>query len=1350
MANNTRFIKVLSYKDAACMRFNGLPLYRLAVTLILCFVLWTPCAKANGFELTGFSTSSAGNAEEMRTYTVVDGLVGPVVPVIFQDSRGFLWFGSKSGGVSRFDGRTFEQFRLEDDLANGVTEQVLEDRWGHIWFLSRLPKKHEGTLSYFNGTNIETVGVATCLAVDRNGDIWAANNRGLTHYTGTYTSYSPDEPARSQKTKGSSIELTHYPFQEITDATVNVLFQSKSGTFWIGGSAADGILILSFDPNSSEFKAIDTNITRHNKDGTVDMAKSVPVLSSADGTYAIYDIAQGPYGIEHLWFAGRNLLLQFDGETLHQIRPDPQNQDQTHVETRSPDDTELHYDHFHYRRIWFCDGGKVKWWDGNGLRKLYQIGSGEHLTEQSDPRREASRPSNLLEFFGTLKMQDTLGNLWFVSPTSVYQYNRVSGLNKVYTIEDGLGSENIQTVFEEADGKIWFGHDNGATVFNPRSAFVNFKARPTLGSNSVHQIYENQDELWFGIPGGITLYIHNHLYQQRLHPDYLKNEVKPKTDALPVASESDPKLIGSKNSRAEIVKIFQNRRVSWLTIWLINRSNQTSSETIYTFFFRENLEFKQLSIRVQTEKGRKHHPEVLISSPENPCIAFGGWLFKPYSDGLKWLSPQGTHTFEFQESPRFEDIPKIEHGPSAIIDMHTDKYGKIWCYLEDGTVQSYMHLNRENIPEVVQPEVVPVTEIKPLRLPNPKVTSRESSENTAPKWFFNSEKKQIIYWNIEKLQEPTTVEGVFKAPPLAIWESADAAETAFIFPDGLKKYRGTQLIHEEDISIAEVNAALLTDAQVLWLATKQGAVRYDGTALKTYDIEDGFLVNDLRDVHEDTWGHIWFATWGGGAVRYDGETFTPVTTRDGLAHNSISDIHQSKDGHIWFATEGGVTRYIPADGALPFCNITAVKANETYTDIPATGFAFPSHVNDITFHFEGINPLRLRHHLTYEFKLLGLGENDWTRGSTQTPTHLLQDGVRQTFATSTPSNTDTSTPREDPSVTYQGLKPGKYTFLVKTYRKGWPYTSAPAAVNFTIATPFWAQWRSYLPYLILVGLLITIVPYLLARLLVNRRRVAGLRAEMQQKEEAEMQQLRAELEEARNMQTALLPTEVPEVEGLDVAGMSLPATQVGGDFYDYLNAGEKRLAIAVADAAGKGLRGALNAVLTNGMLNEIVQVQYNADVILTNLNASLVPRLYGRTFIALNLAIIDTENKQILYANAGQPYPILQREGTLVEIEASELPLGGMKRTQYGQERFELAPGDTYIFYTDGVIEALNSEEEMYGTERLKSVLVEAPEHLNAEELIASIFKDIEAFVQTAEQYDDITIVVVKHQPTTQ
>ena len=1341
---NRNFVKVSFHKHAIRVRFSRLSLWKLGMILILSSALWALCHKADGGLFDAFSTSNAGDTEEMHTYTVADGLIGPIVSTIFQDSRGILWFGSKSGGISRFDGDTFEQFRLRnnlasgitqqiledlgDDLASGITQQILEDRWGRIWFLTRLPAEPEGPLSYFNGTHIETVGVATCMTLDRDGDIWAANDRELMHYRGTYASAYTEKSDRGKGTKVVPIKLT-YQFPKTADARINVLFQSKDGTFWLGGSATGSILLLSFDPDVGF------------KNEVADIAKPPPVLASTDGTFAIHDIAQGPYGVDYLWFAGHNFLLRFDGGKLYQVLPNSQIEDQTDIQTTDTDDIGLHHDRFR-GHIWFSDRGRVRWWSRNDLQ-LYPEGS--------------------RELFGTLKMQDTLSDLWFATPTGAYQYNRNyrvsrrSRRDKTYTVEDGLGSDNIQTIFEAEDGKIWFGHDNGVTVFNPQSAFVNFKTRSVIGSNSVRRI----DYPWFSILGGTAYFedFDGFLYQQTLRPEYAESDAKSEKDMSLAEVEVAPKSVKSADRRTEIVGFF---KTDWLT-WLINKPEYTPTETLYTFFLKFDSEFKQLTIRVQTEKERNSHPEVVISSPHDPYIAFGGWLFKPYSDrldyspedrtyihsyGLKWLSPDGTRTFEFQSASQFEDIPKIKHGPSAIVDMHTDPDGKIWCYREDGTIQSYLNLDAKDIPKNVMFEHVPMTHIKPLRLPNPKVTSGESSENTVPKWFFNSEEKQIVYWDIEKPGEPTIIEGSFNAPPIAIWESADAAETTFIFSDRLKKYRGTQLIHEEDVRIAEVRAALLTKAQVLWIATKQGAVRYDGTTLKTYGLEDGFLVNDLRNVHEDTIGHIWFATWGGGAVRYDEETFSPVTTKDGLAHNSISDIHQSSDGYIWFATEGGVTRYTPMDGALPFCNITAVKANETYADIPATGFAFPSHVNDITFNFEGINPLRLRHHLTYEFKLLGLGANDWTRGSTQTPTtHLLQDTVTQTFATSTSTAPSTS---QGPSVTYQGLKPGNYTFLVKTYRKGWPYTSAPAAVNFTIATPFWTQWRNYLPYLVLIGLLITIVPYLLARLLVNRRRVARLHAERQQREEAEMQQLRAELEEARNMQTALLPTEVPEVEGLDVAGMSLPATQVGGDFYDYLNAGEKHLVIAVADAAGKGLRGALNAVLTNGMLNEIVQIQYSADVILTNLNASLVPRLYGRTFIALNLAIIDTENAHILYANAGQPYPILKRENTLVEIETTELPLGGMKRTEYGQEQLELAPGDTYIFYTDGVIEALNSEEEMYGTERLKSVLTEAPQHLSAEEIIQSIFKDIQAFVQTAEQYDDITIVVVRYQPTTQ
>ena len=208
--------------------------------------------------------------------------------------------------------------------------------------------------------------------------------------------------------------------------------------------------------------------------------------------------------------------------------------------------------------------------------------------------------------------------------------------------------------------------------------------------------------------------------------------------------------------------------------------------------------------------------------------------------------------------------------------------------------------------------------------------------------------------------------------------------------------------------------------------------------------------------------------------------------------------------------------------------------------------------------------------------------------------------------------------------------------------------------------------------------------------------------------------------------------------------MSVPARQVGGDFYDYLTVANGNTAIAVADAAGKGLRGAMNAVLTNGMLHEVARFRSGADAILTDLNAGLAPRMYGPSFIALNLAILNASDRRIDYANGGQPYPILKRDTEIIEIESSDLPLGGMKSVQYESTAFDLTEGDMLIFHSDGLIEALNPEEEMYGADRLIALVSQIPNECTPEEVIEHIVEDVNRFVEAAEQYDDLTLVVIK------
>ena len=437
--------------------------------------------------------------------------------------------------------------------------------------------------------------------------------------------------------------------------------------------------------------------------------------------------------------------------------------------------------------------------------------------------------------------------------------------------------------------------------------------------------------------------------------------------------------------------------------------------------------------------------------------------------------------------------------------------------------------------------------------------------------------------------------------------------------------------------------------------------------------------------------------------------------------------------------------------ANPLYRLTALKADKTYTEL-SSSIRLPAHGNKhIILYVRGISPLRER--LSYEFKIIGLDSPGWTKLSaeefsllpisfgapsdtwfpaselaTQQATH--NNGVQQEFQNQNGVL----------CIRYTGLKAGTYSFIVMAFREDWPYTHPPAVVDFSIPSPFWTQWRTYLPTLIFT----TIVFALVGRLIINRRHTAQLRTEMSQREEAEIQRIRAELVEAQNIQTGLLPTESPDTKGFDIAGMSVPATQVGGDFYDYLTVANGQTAIAVADAAGKGLRGAMNAVLTNGMLHEVARFRSDADAILTDLNSGLAPRMYGPSFIALNLAILNESEKRIHYANGGQPYPILKRGTEIIEIEDSDLPLGSMKSVRYESITFDLAEGDMLIFHSDGLIEALNPNEEMYGAERLIALVSQIPNESTAEEVIQHIVEDVNRFVKEAEQYDDLTVVVIK------
>jgi len=247
---------------------------------------------------------------------------------------------------------------------------------------------------------------------------------------------------------------------------------------------------------------------------------------------------------------------------------------------------------------------------------------------------------------------------------------------------------------------------------------------------------------------------------------------------------------------------------------------------------------------------------------------------------------------------------------------------------------------------------------------------------------------------------------------------------------------------------------------------------------------------------------------------------------------------------------------------------------------------------------------------------------------------------------------------------------------------------------------------------------------------------------------AEKRRLEHELKLARDVQISLLPKDAPEIEGLELAGVTLPAREVGGDYFDYLQFEQEasKVGIAMADVSGKGMKAAMVAVMSNCLLASMIQNSTNLGEMLNQMNQILLNRTEKQMFTALCIATIDSKTLQMKYSNAGQCYPILKRHDQLRELSHGEgqMPLGIMKISSYQENTFQLEPEDVVVFYTDGAIEAMNHAEEIYQEERFKQSLLNSTG--TAADYLDKILEDIDSFVAGAPQYDDLTLVVVKVQ----
>lgn len=246
-----------------------------------------------------------------------------------------------------------------------------------------------------------------------------------------------------------------------------------------------------------------------------------------------------------------------------------------------------------------------------------------------------------------------------------------------------------------------------------------------------------------------------------------------------------------------------------------------------------------------------------------------------------------------------------------------------------------------------------------------------------------------------------------------------------------------------------------------------------------------------------------------------------------------------------------------------------------------------------------------------------------------------------------------------------------------------------------------------------------------------------------------------ELDMARKMQMGLMPATDPEIAGFDIAGLCRPATQVGGDFFQFLQMGADRWLICLADATGHGMSAAIPLVMFSGMLKSRLREGGMVEELLEGVNRSMHgsmtgDTLTGRTFVCFCGGEIQTETRRIRLTNSGCPYPFHFRaaEGTVVEVEISGYPLGVRPSHSYRIVDVQLEPGDRVVFCTDGIIEADDRFGHMFGFDRMAYLVREGcRQGYSSRDLVDYLMRQVDIFSEGKPQQDDQTVIVVSVEP---
>lgn len=566
-------------------------------------------------------------------------------------------------------------------------------------------------------------------------------------------------------------------------------------------------------------------------------------------------------------------------------------------------------------------------------------------------------------------------------------------------------------------------------------------------------------------------------------------------------------------------------------------------------------------------------------------------------------------------------------------------------------------------------------------------------------------------------------------------------------------------------------------AGVLWVGTWGGLNKFDRTTgkFKVYlsnPNDPGSLShNNIQCIYEDKAGNMWLGTWAG-LEKFDRETetFQHHTTRDGLPNDVVYGILEDDDGHLWLSTNNGLSRFNPRTGEFRNYFVEdGLQSNEfnsgafyrmsdgrmLFGGIQGFNIFHPDSIRDNSY----IPPIVLT-----GFKIF---EENVRFDQNRTTLDEIVISYRENFIAFEYAALDYNNPSRNQYayklenfdnewhypgnrrfVSYTNLDGGEYVFHVKGSNSDGVWNEQGIAVKLTVIPPFWKTWWFYV-------LEVVTAFSLIAGLFIYQQ--------IRHRQQLEFRRKSAELNFAREVQLSMLPKKSIINDNLEIVGKIITATEVGGDYYDFIelpafrsdSEGAEdethRYCIAIGDATGHGAAAGLFVGMIKIASTYAIQAmkpQSQLTELVADLNVALKQTHSQRGLgMCFCISVLDIRHSVIELCSAGMPYPYHFHTETqqLRPLIMKGPPLGFLSRIQPQMARVQLSIGDILIFLSDGFEERFNDQDEMWGEEALEQSLQDICRTENRPEFIAQrLINACNDFGGDRANDDDMTIVVVK------